>query len=167
MNIKTKIPQLSLRKIVESDVALMLSFIRELAEYEKLRHEVTATEESLRESFFGKQKVAEALIAQWDGRPVGYAIFFHNFSTFLGRRGMYLEDIYVKPEMRGKGIGGVLLSYLAKLAVKRGCGRIEWIVLDWNKSAIRLYRFIGAVPMDDWTIQRVSDSALKRLADSF
>lgn len=167
MAIKTKIPRFTLRSAGEADVPLVLSFVRELAEYEKMLHEVAATEETLRESLFGERKVAEAVLGEWEGRPVAVAIFFHNFSTFLGRPGIYLEDIYVKPEMRGKGIGKVMLAYLAKLAAERGCARIEWSVLDWNKAAIRFYRSIGAVPMNEWTVQRVAGDALARLAGDF
>lgn len=167
MKINTRLPQFTVRSAVEADVPVILSFIRELAEYEKLLPEVTATEESLRDSLFGGRKAAEALIGEWEGRPAAIAIFFHNFSTFLGRRGLYLEDLYVKPELRGKGIGKVLLSYLARLAAERGCGRFEWSVLDWNEPAIRFYRSIGAKPMTDWTIQRVTGAALKSLADNF
>lgn len=167
MNIKTRIPQCNLRSGGEADIPLILSFIRELAEYEKLLHEVMATEESLRESLFGERRAAEVVLGEWEGRPAAIAIFFHNFSTFLGRPGIYLEDIYVKPEMRGKGIGGVMLAYLAKLAVERGCGRVEWSVLDWNKPAIKFYRSIGATAMDEWTVHRLAGDALKRLADKF
>lgn len=167
MKIRTRIPQLVIRNAEETDVPVLLAFIMELAEFEKLRHEVAATEGSLRESLFGGQKAAEALIGEWDGRPVASAVFFHNFSTFTGRRGLYLEDLYVKPEMRGKGIGKAMLSCLAKLAVERGCARMEWSVLDWNENAIRFYRSIGAAPMDGWTVQRLAGPELAGLAGSF
>lgn len=167
MDIKTKIPQCTLRGGGEADIPLILSLIRELAEYEKLLSEVTATEASLRDCLFGERRVAEVVLGEWEGRPVAMAVFFHNFSTFLGRPGIYLEDLYVKPELRGKGIGGVMLAYLAKLAVERGCGRLEWWVLDWNKPAIRFYRSLGSAQMDEWTTHRVAGDALKRLAGKF
>ena len=167
MKIKTRITQCTLRTSTEADIPLLLAFIRELAQYEKLLNEVTATEESLRESLFGARRSAEALIADWEGKPAAFAVFFHNFSTFLGRPGLYLEDIYVKPELRGKGIGGTILAYLAKLAAERGCGRVEWAVLDWNAPALKFYRSIGAVPMTEWTVHRVAGGALKLLAGKF
>jgi len=167
MKIKTRLPRFVIRSAVEADVPALLAFIRELAEYEKLGHEAAATEGSLRDSLFGERKAAEALIGEWDGQPVASAVFFHNFSTFTGRRGLYLEDLYVKPGMRGKGIGRGLLAYLAKLAVERGCGRMEWSVLDWNEPALRFYRAIGAAPMTGWTVQRLAGKALTSLADSF
>ncbi len=152
------------REASEEDVPLILSFIRELAEYEKLSHEVVATEEELRESLFGERRYAEVLIAEHDGSPAGFALFFHNFSTFLGKPGIYLEDLYVNPAFRGAGIGKKLLVYLASLAKERGCGRLEWWVLDWNEPSIGFYRKLGAVPMDDWTVYRVSGAALEDLA---
>lgn len=167
MNIKTKLDKFTIRDATEADVGLILSFIKELAEYEKLLHEVVATEETLRESLFGSRQVAEVIIGEWAERPVAFALFFHNFSTFLGRPGIYLEDLYVKPEMRGKGIGKIMLAYLARLAEERNCGRLEWWVLDWNEPAIKFYRAIGAEPMDEWTVQRVAGKALKKLAAEF
>ena len=155
---------IEIRKAAATDVPLILSFIRELAEYEKLSHEVVATEDGLRESLFGERPYAEVLIAEHDGSPAGFALFFHNFSTFLGRPGIYLEDLYVKPEHRGAGIGKELLVRLARLARARGCGRLEWWVLDWNEPSIGFYRKLGAVPMDDWTVYRVSGTALEDLA---
>jgi GNAT superfamily N-acetyltransferase len=151
------------REASEGDVPLILSFIRELAEYEKLSDEVVATEDGLRESLFGERRYAEVLIAEHDGVPAGFALFFHNFSTFLGRPGIYLEDLYVRPEFRGSGIGKQLLGRLAHLAVKRGCGRLEWWVLDWNEPSIGFYKQLGAVAMDDWTVYRVSGDALRKL----
>jgi GNAT superfamily N-acetyltransferase len=148
----------------ERDVPLILGFIRGLAEYERLAHEVAATEELLRETLFGSRRVAEVLIGDYRGDPVGFALFFHNYSTFLGRPGIYLEDLFVNPEMRGRGFGKMLLAYLAKLAVERQCGRLEWSVLDWNEPSIRFYRRLGAVAMDDWTIYRLTGQALARLA---
>jgi GNAT superfamily N-acetyltransferase len=147
-----------------ADVPLVLRFIRELAEYEHLAHEVAATEELLAEQMFGEPRGAEAVIARDAGGPLGFALFFHNFSTFVGRRGLYLEDLYVRPEHRGRGVGRALLRHLAALAVERGCGRFEWAVLDWNETAIRFYRSLGARPMDDWTVFRLGGEALVRLA---
>ena len=153
-----------IREATEEDVPLILSLIRELAEYERLSHEVVATEDTLRESLFGERPYAEVLIAEQDGTPAGFALFFHNFSTFLGRPGIYLEDLYVKPEYRGAGIGKELLVRLARLARARGCGRLEWWVLDWNEPSIGFYKKLGAVPMNDWTVYRVSGTALEDLA---
>ena len=155
-----------IREATEEDVPLILSLIRELAEYEKLSDEVVATEDGLRDSLFGERRYAEVLIAEHDGAPAGFALFFHNFSTFLGKPGLYLEDLYVKPAFRGAGIGKKLLVRLASLAMGRGCGRLEWWVLDWNEPAIGFYRSVGAEPMDDWTVYRVSGSALEDLASS-
>ena len=157
-------PEIGIRPATEEDVPLILSFIRELAGYERLSHEVSATEDLLRESLFGARRGAEVVIGSHADEPASFALFFHNFSTFLGRPGIYLEDLYVKPEFRGKGIGRVMLVYLAGLAKERGCGRLEWSVLDWNEPAIRLYKGIGAVPMDDWTVYRVTGEALDELA---
>src|SRR5215210_5884073 len=155
-----------IEKAREDDLALILSFIRELAEYERLSHEVVATEELLRESLFGERAVAEVVIAyDTDERAVGLALFFHNFSTFLGRPGIYLEDLYVQPHARGLGVGRALLGHLASLAKERGCGRLEWAVLDWNEPAIRFYRNLGAAAMDEWTVFRVTGESLDRLAE--
>jgi GNAT superfamily N-acetyltransferase len=164
MQTQTSLQELSIREAVEQDVPLLLSFIRELAVYEKMLDDVVATEESLRESLYGGRRVAEALIGEWEGRPVAFAVYFHNFSTFVGRPGLYLEDLYVKPEMRGKGIGKAMLAYLANLAKERRCGRFEWAVLDWNEPAIGFYRSLGAVPMDEWTVFRITGEALDKLA---
>ena len=153
-----------IRPATEDDVPIILSLIRELAEYERLSHEVVATEGLLRESLFGERRGAEVLIACCKDAPAGFALFFHSFSTFLGRPGIYLEDLYVKPEFRGRGIGRALLTHLARLAKERGCGRLEWAVLDWNEPAIKLYKSIGAVPMDEWTVYRVTGEALETLA---
>ena len=151
------------REASGEDVPLILSFIRELAEYENLSHEVVATEETLRANLFGERQFAEVLIAEHDGAPAGFALYFHNFSTFLGKPGIYLEDLYVRPELRESGIGRQLLVKLAHLALERGCGRLEWSVLDWNEPSIGFYRQLGAVAMDDWTVYRVSDDALRKL----
>jgi GNAT superfamily N-acetyltransferase len=157
---------ITIRSAGPSDVPLILSFIRGLAEYERLVHEVTATEEGLRESLFGRTRGAEVLIAEADGEAAGFALFFHNFSTFIGRHGLYLEDLFVKPEWRGRGIGRKLLTHLARLAAERGCGRMEWAVLDWNEPAIGFYRSLGAKPMHDWTVFRLTDEDLEALARS-
>jgi GNAT superfamily N-acetyltransferase len=146
------------------DVPLILSFIKELAEYERLSHEVVATEEALRDALFGERPVAEVLIGGHANEPAGFALFFHNFSTFLGRPGIYLEDLYVKPEFRGAGVGSALLVHLAGLAKERNCGRLEWAVLDWNEPAIGFYQRIGASPVSGWTVYRVTGDALERLA---
>lgn len=151
------------REAVEEDVPLILQLIKELAEYEKLSHEVVATEEMLRKSLFGERRFAEALIGEVEGKPAGFALFFHNFSTFLGRPGIYLEDLYVRPEFRGSGLGRALLVCLAGLVRERGCGRLEWSVLNWNEPAIGFYRGIGAVPVDGWTGYRVTGEALEEL----
>lgn len=153
------------REASEKDVPLVLSLIRELAEYEKLSHEVVATEEGLRENLFGERRYAEVLISEHDGAPAGFALFFHNFSTFLGKPGIYLEDLYVRPEFRGAGIGKKLLAHLARLARERGCGRLEWWVLDWNEPSIGFYESLGATAMDDWTVYRLDGGPLDRLAD--
>jgi GNAT superfamily N-acetyltransferase len=147
----------------ERDVAVILGFIRKLAEYEKLSHQVAATEELLRDSLFGGRRVAEVLIAYLANEPAGFALFFHNFSTFLGRPGIYLEDLFVEPAQRGKGIGKALLIAVAKIARERNCGRLEWAVLDWNRPAIDFYRGLGAVPLDDWTLFRVTGEVLDNL----
>jgi len=153
-----------IRQATERDVPVILSFIRQLAEYERLSHEAVMTEDILRESLFGSRPAAEVLLGYSGDRPVAFAVFFHNFSTFLGRSGLYLEDLFVIPEMRGKGFGRSLLVELAKIARERKCGRFEWAVLDWNEPAIKFYKAIGAVPMDEWTIFRVTGEALNRLA---
>ena len=153
-----------IRSATSADAALILQFIRELAEYEKLTHQVVATEADIRGSLFGTRPAAECLIAEFQGEPAGFALFFHNFSTFLGRPGLYLEDLYVKPELRGQGVGRKLLARLAKLALARGCGRFEWAVLDWNEPAIRFYHSIGARMLDDWRINRLTGEALEKLA---
>ena len=145
------------------DTALILRFIRELADYEKMLDEVVADEATLEEWIFDKQK-AEVLFAVADGREVGFALFFHNFSTFLGRAGIYLEDLYVRPEYRGRGYGRAILKKLAAVAVERGCGRLEWWCLDWNKPSIDFYLSLGAEPMSDWTVYRIAGDTLKELA---
>lgn len=155
----------AIRTATEADVPLILQFIRWLAEYERLPHEVVATEDLLRTTLFGHPRFAEVLIGESDGQPVAFALFFHNYSTFLGRPGVYLEDLYVKPECRGRGYGKALLSRLAAIARERNCGRLEWAVLNWNESAINFYLSLGARPMNQWTVYRVTGEALDRLAE--
>lgn len=162
--LKTETPDLKLRLATEADTDLILDFIQGLAEYEKLAHEVVADADTLRASLFGERRVAEVILAEYRGEAAGFALFFHNFSTFLGRPGLYLEDLFVRPELRGNGIGRELLSCLARIAVDRGCGRLEWSVLDWNEPAIRFYRRLGAQAMDEWTVFRVTGDALAALA---
>jgi GNAT superfamily N-acetyltransferase len=155
---------LSIDPATPADVPLILGLIRELAEYERLLHEVRTRPEHLQRHLFGPRPYAEAAIARVDGEPVGFALWFHNYSTFEGRPGLYLEDLFVRPAHRGRGYGGALLRHLARLAVERDCARFEWAVLDWNEPAIRFYRKLGAVPVDDWTVQRVTGDTLRRLA---
>lgn len=164
--ISTRIEGFKLRFADEKDNKLILDFIKELADYEKLLNEVVATEEILFDSLFVR-KAAEVIIAEFNNEPVGFALFFHNFSTFLGRPGIYLEDLYIRPEMRGKGFGKTLLAYLAKLAIERNCGRFEWWCIDWNEPSINFYKNIGAIPMDEWTVYRVHNEALIKLANEF
>jgi len=152
-----------LRRAVRADVPEILRLIRALAEYEKLAHEAVATESALAQALFGDPPAAEVLLAEEGGRAVGFALFFQNFSTFLGKPGIYLEDLFVEPAYRGRGIGRELLRAIARLAVERGCGRFEWAVLDWNEPAIVFYQSLGAKPMDDWTVMRLTGEALKRL----
>ena len=154
----------TIRSAGAADAGLVLRFIRDLAEYERLPHECVATEADVRATLFGPRPQAEVLVADVDGEPAGFALFFHNYSTFLARRGLYLEDLFVRPEARGRGVGRALLARLAAIAHERGCGRFEWSVLDWNESAIGFYRSLGAVPMSDWTVYRVTGAALERLA---
>jgi GNAT superfamily N-acetyltransferase len=147
------------------DIPLVLSFIRDLAEYEKMADHVVATEATLSEELFGAHPIAEVLLGYEGSTPVGFAVFFHNFSTFVGRRGLYLEDLFVHPEHRGKGYGRAFLVELARIAVARGCGRFEWAVLDWNEPAIGFYKKLGARPQEDWTVFRVDGAALGELAE--
>jgi GNAT superfamily N-acetyltransferase len=152
-----------LRRATRADVPEILRLIRALAEYEKLSGEVVATEEALAETLFGRAPAAEVLLAEEGGRAVGFALFFQNYSTFLGKPGLYLEDLFVEPAARGRGLGEQLLAAIAKLALERGCGRFEWAVLDWNAPAIGFYEALGAKPMNDWTVMRLTGEALKRL----
>jgi GNAT superfamily N-acetyltransferase len=147
-----------------ADVPLLLSLIKELADYEKLGHEVAATEDGLSKGLFGEDRVAAAVIARVGDTPAGFALYFFSYSTFLTKPGLYLEDLYVKPEWRRRGIGRVLLVHLARIAVERGCGRMEWSVLDWNEMALAVYRSIGARPLDEWTVHRLTGDALITLA---
>jgi GNAT superfamily N-acetyltransferase len=158
--------RIHVRQARVDDVPVILALITALAEYEKLSNEVVATEDELRRWLFGEKPMAEVLMAECEGRPVGFALFMHNFSTFLARPGIYLEDLFVVPEWRGRGIGRRLLQALAAIAVDRECGRLEWAVLDWNESAIGFYRRLGAVVMDEWRICRVTGDALAALARS-
>jgi GNAT superfamily N-acetyltransferase len=167
MRIDTKLPGFQIKMAEPEDTPLILSFIKELAAYENLLPEVVADEVTLRQSLFGERRVAEVIIGLFEEKPVGFALYFHNFSTFLGKPGIYIEDIYVKPEMRGRGVGSLMFSYLAKLARERNCGRLEWWVLDWNQPAIDFYKKLGAVPMDEWTVNRLTGEALEKLADEF
>ncbi|WP_300536492.1 GNAT family N-acetyltransferase [Sphingosinicella sp.] len=157
---------LLIRAAVREDAPLIFRFICDLAEYEKLRHEVKGDAEGLAEQLFGPRPHTEVLIAEDDGAPLGFALFFHNFSTFEGRPGIYLEDLFVAPEARGKGAGKALLARLAALAIERDCARLEWAVLNWNTPAIDFYRSLGARPMDEWTVNRVDGEALRALAAS-
>ena len=153
-----------IRPAQAGEAGLVLEFIKRLAEYEKCSDEVVADEVTLHHSLF-VERSAEVIFAEEDGVVIGFALFFHNFSTFVGRKGLYLEDLFIVPEKRGKGYGKDLLKNLAKLAVERNCGRMEWICLDWNQPAIKVYRSIGAVPMDEWTVQRLGEQALKHFAE--
>lgn len=156
--------EITFRYADRQDLGLIFDYIKGLAEYEKLQDEVVATEEILEEWIFN-QKKAEVILAQADGKEAGFILFFHNFSTFLGRAGIYLEDLYVRPEYRGLGVGKALLKKLGAVTVERGCGRLEWSCLDWNQKSIDFYRSMGAVPMDEWTVYRVTGDSLKQLAE--
>lgn len=157
-------PAVDIVPATPADVPDVLRLIRGLAEYEKLLHEAVATEGDIRDNLFGARPYAEALMAKADGRAVGFALFFHTYSTFTGRPGLYVEDVFVEPDWRGRGIGKALFARMAKIALDRRCARMEWAVLDWNKPAIEFYRGLGARPMDEWTVQRLTGEALARLA---
>ncbi|PZQ24693.1 MAG: N-acetyltransferase [Sphingopyxis macrogoltabida] len=157
-------PSLAIRPAALADLPLIAQFIRDLAEYEKLSHEVRFDEATLGEKLFGPRPYAEVVIGEIDGRAQGFALFFHNFSTFEGRPGIYLEDLFVRPEARGSGLGKALLAHLAKLCIERDCARLEWWVLDWNAPSIGFYKSLGARPMDEWTVMRVDGDALPALA---
>ncbi|EKQ57006.1 MULTISPECIES: GNAT family N-acetyltransferase [unclassified Clostridium] len=164
--IDTRINNFKIRFAKEDDTKLILEFIRELADYEKLLSEVIATEEIIYDSLFIRKK-AEVVIGEYDGKPVGFALFFHNFSTFLGKPGIYLEDLYIKPEFRKLGLGKIMLTFLGKLAIERDCGRLEWWCIDWNESAIDFYKKMGAKQMDEWTVYRVDNEVLSNLSNEF
>jgi GNAT superfamily N-acetyltransferase len=157
---------MAIREATPQDLSLIASLVRELAEYEKLAHQAVATEADFAESLFGPSPKAYALIVEHEGQPAGFAIYFYNYSTFLGRPGIYVEDVFVRPEFRRNGFGRALFKYLAQKAVAEKCGRMEWWVLDWNEPAINFYRGLGAVPMDEWTVQRLTGDALKSFAES-
>lgn len=157
---------LSIRPASSADLPLIAQFIRDLAAYEKLAHDVRFDEAKLGENLFGPRRYAEVVIGEIDGTPQGFALFFHNFSTFEGRPGIYLEDLFVRPQARGSGLGKALLAHLAKLCVERDCARLEWWVLDWNEPSIGFYKSLGARMMDEWTVMRVDGDALTKLADS-
>ena len=158
------VPGFEIRPASEADVPVIYSFIKKLAAYEKLTHEVVATEMLLRETLFGSLRTAEVAIGYCEEKPVGFVLFFHNYSTFLGRPGLYIEDLFVDETYRRRGLGRALLLYVAQLANERRCGRLEWAVLDWNEPAINFYKKLGAVAMNEWTIYRVTEEALSKLA---
>lgn len=163
----TGIKNFVIRNATADDCGLILKFIRDLADFEKLAHEVIATEESLRHHLFGESPRAEVLIGEFENRPAGFALFFQNFSTFVGRPGIYLEDLFVDPDFRGQGFGKALLTCLATVAVERECGRLEWSVLDWNQPAIDFYHSLGATSMKGWSINRVTGDSLQEMANLF
>lgn len=165
--ISTRIDGLELRLATADDVPTILSFIQQLADYEKLSDQVVATEQKLRDSLFADTPYAEVVLANYQGKDVGFALFFHNYSTFLAKPGIYLEDLFVEPACRGVGVGKALITYLAKLAVERDCGRLEWSVLDWNQPAIDFYQSLGAVMLHDWRINRVTGATLAQMAELF
>ena len=158
------INQFNIRPAKPDEAGLVLAFIKKLAEYEKCSDEVVTDEATIYQSLF-VERSAEVVFAEEDGTVIGFALFFHNFSTFVGRKGLYLEDLFIIPEKRGRGYGKTLLKYLANIAVERNCGRMEWICLDWNKPALNVYRSIGAIPMDEWTVQRLTEPVLKQFAE--
>ena len=159
-------PAFTIRPATPADIPTILGLIRDLAEYERAPNDVVATEEGLREVLFGKRPSAEVVLAMEGATAVGFAVFFHNFSTWLGRPGLYLEDLFVRPDSRGRGYGRALLVHLAKIAAERGCGRMEWAVLDWNEPAIKFYRTLGAAPNEEWTIFRLTSDKIAKLAAS-
>ncbi len=154
-----------IRSCTENDTSLILNLIKDLAEYEKLSHDVTANENMIKDFLFGNKVYAECIIAEYKNVPAGFALFFHNFSTFIGKPGLYLEDLFVKPELRGNGIGKALLIELAGIARERNCARFEWSVLDWNEPAIQFYKGLGAKPMDEWTVFRLDEAGINNLAN--
>lgn len=160
----TSIENLKIRETNEEDCSLILSLIKEMSEYEKLSDQVIATEESLKESIFSNNR-AETVILELDGKAIGYALYFYNFSTFIGKSGLYLEDIFIKKEVRGKGIGKEVFKFLAKKAKEEGCKRVEWVCLNWNEPSIKFYKSLGAVSMDDWTIYRLTEKEINKLSE--
>jgi GNAT superfamily N-acetyltransferase len=164
MAASTDIPSFTIRPATKADVPVILSFVRKLADYERLSHEVVATEKLLRETLFGRRRTAEVAIGYYKREPVGFVLFFHNYSTFLGRAGIYIEDLFVDEAYRRRGFGRALLAYVTTLAVERDCGRLEWSVLDWNEPAINFYKKLGAAPMSEWTVFRVTGESLQKLA---
>jgi len=164
MRSSTAVPGFHIRSATKADVPIVLSFIKKLADYERLSHEVTATEEVLRKTLFGRKSTAEVAIGYLNKEPVGFVLFFHNYSTFLGRPGLYIEDLFVDESFRRRGFGRALLLYVARLAEERDCGRLEWAVLDWNEPAVAFYKKLGAVPMSEWTVFRVTGEGLSHLA---
>lgn len=166
-SVKTSITNFTIRYATEKDSKVILYFIKQLAEFEELLHEVEATEHQINKYLFGDEHKAEVILGEYKDEPVGFALFFHNFSTFLGRPGIYLEDLFINSDSRGKGFGKAMLTFLAKIAEERNCGRVEWSVLDWNKRAIDFYKELGAQPIDDWTVYRVAGKSLEKLAAEF
>lgn len=164
MTTSTGIADFSIKPATKKDVPVILSFITKLADYERLSHEVVATEELLQRTLFGRRRTAEVAIGYYNNEPVGFVLFFHNFSTFVGRPGIYIEDLFVEETYRRRGFGGALLAHIAKLAVARDCGRLEWSVLDWNEPAVNFYQKLGAMPMNEWTVFRVTGEKLNQLA---
>ena len=164
MSFSASLSDFEIHPAAVDDVPLILSFIKKLAEYERLAHEVVATEESLRQTLFNSRKTAEIAIGYFQKKPIGLVLFFHNYSTFLGRPGLYIEDLFVDESYRRRGFGSALLRYVARLAIERNCGRLEWSVLDWNKPAVDFYTKLGAVPMSGWTVFRVTGESLANLA---
>ena len=163
MKSSNEIPGFKIQAATKAHVPVILSFIKKLADYERLSHEVVATEDGLRETLFGRRATAEVALGYYKSEPVGFVLFFHNYSTFLGRPGIYIEDLFVDEVFRRRGFGGALLRYVAGLADERQCGRLEWSVLDWNEPAINFYKKLGAVPMNEWTVFRMTGEALKKL----
>jgi GNAT superfamily N-acetyltransferase len=166
MTASTDIPSFQIRPAIRSDVGIILSFIKKLADYERLSHEVVATERILAETLFGRRRTAEVAIGFYKKEPVGFVLFFHNYSTFLAQPGIYIEDLFVEEQFRRQGFGRALLLYVAGLARERNCGRLEWSVLDWNESAIGFYKKLGAVAMKEWTVFRLTGNSLSALANS-
>lgn len=165
--IKTKIPGFTIHHADENDISIILELIKSLAAFEKLSNEVVATEDQLKRTIFGKDRHTDVIIGRFNDKPVAFALYFHNYSTFLARPGIYLEDLFVIPEFRNKGFGRTMLAYIAKIAKERSCGRFEWAVLDWNDNAIRFYKKLGAQPLSEWTIFRMAGESISDLAGQF